>query len=139
MMLNFVKPVLGALCVLVPALGWAQAYPAKELLSTGTTVVGETIRYPSTGPARVTASVVTITPGADTIIHRHPAPMFAYILEGELTVDYGLKGKRVYRKGDALMEAMETPHRGTNLGTTVVSILAVNLGADGTVNTALDK
>lgn len=123
----------------IPATGWPQAYPAKEILSTGTTVLGEVIRYPVTGPARIQASVVTIEPGTETVFHRHPAPMFAYVLEGEVTVDYGAAGKRVYRKGDALMEAMDTPHRGMNLGTTTVSILSVYMGAEGTANVVLEK
>lgn len=139
-MLNTVKLFALAITLAVlPAMGWAQAYPSKELLSTGTTVVGEEIRYPTTGPARVTVTIVTIQPGADTVLHRHPAPLVAYILEGELTVDYGAKGKRVFRKGDALVEAMDVPHRGMNLGTATVSILAVYLGAEGTLNVALEK
>ena len=123
----------------IPATGWTQAYPAKELLSTSTTVLGETISYPVSGPAQVKAAIVTIEPGAETIFHRHPAPMFAYILEGEVTVDYGASGKRVYRKGDALMEAMNVSHRGMNLGTTTVSILSVHMGAEGTANVVLEK
>jgi quercetin dioxygenase-like cupin family protein len=139
-MLSLAKSVVVVVTLSVlPAIGWAQAYPSKDLLSTGTTVVGEDIRYPTTGPARVTASIVTIRPGADTVFHRHPAPLVAYILEGELTVDYGAKGKLVFRKGDAFVEAMDVPHRGMNLGTTIVSILAVYLGAEGTLNVVLEK
>ncbi|MFZ4539554.1 cupin domain-containing protein [Propionivibrio sp.] len=123
----------------IPSAAWAQAYPTRELLSTTTTVVGEIIRYPTTGPARITANIVTIAPGAETVFHRHPAPMFAYILEGEVTVDYGAEGKRVFRKGEALVEAMYTIHRGTNLGTTTVSILSVHMGAEGTQNVELMK
>lgn len=106
------------------------SYPAVPLLSTGQTVVGETIRYPS-GDARVTASIVTLAPGGRTIAHRHGVPMFAYILDGELTVDYGDKGKRIYRAGDALMEAMAVTHAGVNTGTVPVRILAVYMGAAG--------
>lgn len=122
-----------ALLVSITAAGADSAppsYPAIQLLSTGQTVVGETIRYPS-GDARVTASIVTLAPGARTIAHRHGVPMFAYILDGELTVDYGDKGKRIYRAGDALMEAMAVTHAGTNTGTVPVRILAVYMGAAG--------
>lgn len=139
-MRNLVRPLVVTFALaILPTLAWAQAYPARDLLATSVTVVGEEIHYPTTGPAIVTASVVTIEPGADTVFHRHPAPMFAYILEGEVTVDYGSKGQRVFRKGEALMEAMNVPHRGTNLGTTAVSILAVYMGAEGTQNVALVK
>src|SRR5258706_11105713 len=86
-------------------------YPAVPLLSTGTSVVGETLRYP-TGAAKVTAAIVTVAPGARTIVHKHGVPMFAYILGGELTVDYGEHGKRTYREGQSLMEAMEVAHFG---------------------------
>lgn len=121
-----------------PALA-ADPYPAQELLSTGKTVVGEDIRYPTTGPAKVTALVVTIAPGAETALHHHPAPMFAYILDGEVTVDYGAQGKRVFRQGEALVEAQQMPHKGINTGAVPVRILAVSMGADGTANVAVDK
>ncbi len=127
------------LALAAPNVVWAQAYPSRELLNTQSSVLGEPISYPTTGPARIKANIVTIAPGAETIFHRHPAPMFAYILAGELTVDYGSFGKRVYRPGDALMEAMQASHRGMNLGTATVSILSVHMGADGTENVVLEK
>jgi quercetin dioxygenase-like cupin family protein len=108
-----------------------KGYPAVPLLSTGTTIVGETIRYPTSGPAHVTGSIVTLAPGARTVVHKHGVPMFAYILEGEITVDYGAKGKRTYRQGDALMEAMDVAHFGENTGTQPMRLIAVYMGAKG--------
>jgi quercetin dioxygenase-like cupin family protein len=107
-----------------------KGYPALPLLSTGTNVVGETIVYPS-GQAHVTASIVTLAPGERTVVHKHGVPMFAYILEGEITVDYGDKGKRTYRPGDALMEAMDVAHFGENTGTQPMRLVAVYMGAKG--------
>jgi quercetin dioxygenase-like cupin family protein len=101
------------------------------LLSTGTTIVGETLHYPTNGPAHVTAAIVTLAPGAKTLLHRHGVPLFAYILEGEITVDYGDRGKRTYRAGDALMEAMDVPHFGADAGPRPVRILTVFIGAEG--------
>jgi quercetin dioxygenase-like cupin family protein len=106
-------------------------YPATALLSTGRSIVGETIRYPETGPAHVTASIVVLAPGGKTIVHRHGVPLFAYILEGELTVDYGAHGVRIYRAGQAFMEAIEVAHFGINHGTQPVRLLAVYMGAKG--------
>lgn len=126
-----------ATLLLVPTLAQAQAYPTQELLSTSTTVVDEQIRYPTTGPAKVTVSIVTVEPNADTLLHTHPAPLVAYILEGELTVDYGAKGKKTFRQGEAMVEAMAVPHRGMNLGTRTVRLLAVYLGAEGIRNVAV--
>lgn len=140
-MKNPLCPILAAFALaLLPLAAPAQeAYPTRELLATATTVVGEPLRYPTGTPARVTASIVTIVPGADTPLHRHPVPLVAYILAGELTVDYGSHGKRSFRKGDAFVEAMDVAHRGMNLGTETVSILAVYLGAEGVANVALEK
>jgi quercetin dioxygenase-like cupin family protein len=106
-------------------------YPVVPLLSTGTTVVGETLHYPTGGPAHVTAAIVTVAPGAKTIMHKHGVPLFAYILDGELTVDYGDRGKRIYRQGDAFMEAMDVPHYGIDTGAQPVRLLAVYIGAEG--------
>ena len=108
-----------------------KGYPAVPLLSTGTTIVDEPIRYPTSGAAHVTGSIVTLAPGARTVVHKHGVPMFAYILEGEITVDYGAKGKRTYRQGDALMEAMDVAHFGENTGTQLMRLIAVYMGAKG--------
>jgi quercetin dioxygenase-like cupin family protein len=105
--------------------------PSVPLLSTGTTIVGETLHYPTNGPAHVTAAIVTLAPGAKTVLHRHGVPLFAYVLEGEFTVDYGDRGKRTYRAGEAFMETMEVPHFGADVGTQPARILTVFIGAEG--------
>jgi len=107
----------------------ARDYPAAPLMSTGTTILGETIRYPRTGPAHVTAAIVTLAPGGRTIMHKHGVPLFAYILDGELTVDYGSHGTRTYRQGQSFMEAMAVAHFGVNNSPQPVRLLAVYMGA----------
>jgi quercetin dioxygenase-like cupin family protein len=114
-----------------PAAAQERGYPAVPLLSSGTSIVGETIRYPTTGAAHVTAAIVTIAPGASTVVHKHGVPLFAYILDGELTVNYGQHGIRTYKQGQAFMEAMQVAHFGTNTGEQPVRILAVYMGAAG--------
>src|SRR5258708_15621241 len=107
----------------------AKDYPAAPLLSTGTSVLGETIRYPKAGLAHVTAAIVTLAPGGRTIMHKHGVPLFAYILDGELTVDYGTHGTRTYRRGRTLMEAMGVAHFGGNNSPQPVRLPAGYLGA----------
>jgi quercetin dioxygenase-like cupin family protein len=101
------------------------------LLSTGTTILGETLHYPTNGPAHVTAAIVTLPPGGRTVLHKHGVPMFGYILEGEIAVDYSDRGKRTYHQGDAIMEAMDAAHFGADAGPQPVRILTVYMGADG--------
>jgi len=124
-----------ALAVL-PALAAAAAaqdktYPMEPLLSTGTTVMGEPIRYPRHGAPHINAAIIVLAPGGRTITHKHGVPLFAYILEGELTVDYGKHGKRTYRQGQSFMEAMNVAHFGVNTGKQPVRLLAVYMGAKG--------
>ncbi len=126
---------LAAVMIWAPLPVQAQhAYPVQELLATGKTVVGEDIVYPTSGPAKITVAIVTVEPGAKAVLHRHPAPLVAYVLEGELTVDYGDRGQRTFRPGESFVEAMHAPHRGLNLGAGIVRLLAVYVGAAGTAN-----
>jgi quercetin dioxygenase-like cupin family protein len=53
------------------------------------------------------------------------------MLDGEISVDYGPDGTRVYRAGDAFLEAFQSEHDGTNTGTEPARILMVVMGADG--------
>jgi quercetin dioxygenase-like cupin family protein len=112
---------------------------AAFLLSTGETVLGQTISYPAGKPAKVTAAIITMLPGEATGWHQHDVPMFDYILEGEVTVDYGAQGTRVYRTGEAVMEAIAVAHNGRNTGSGPARILAVFMGADSVPNTVLLK
>jgi quercetin dioxygenase-like cupin family protein len=103
------------------------------VLQTSQTIIGQAITYPA-GTAEVTAVVITIAPGGETGWHLHPVPLFGYMLEGQLTVDYGDKGTHTYAVGDGLMEAMNWPHNGMNKGGVPVRILAVYAGAKGIAN-----
>jgi len=103
------------------------------LLQSGKTVIGDPIAYPA-GTPKVTAAIVIIAPGKETGWHIHQVPLFAEILEGELTVDYGSKGIKVLKAGDSVLEAMNWPHNGMNKGTAPVKLLAVYMGAEGIPN-----
>ncbi len=103
------------------------------LLSSSTTIIGQPIAYPE-GTAKVTAAIVTIPPGGSTGWHLHEVPLFAYILEGEISLDYGDKGIETKKAGDSMLEAMNWAHNGTNTGDVPLRILAVYMGADGIPN-----
>jgi quercetin dioxygenase-like cupin family protein len=107
----------------------------QPLLSSGQTILGQKIAYPAGASARVTAVIVTLGPGEETGWHTHATPMFGYIIEGELTVDYGPHGTRVYRTGDSLLEAVDLPHNGRNTGHGNTRVLAVSMGALGITDT----
>lgn len=104
------------------------------LLQGSTDVLGAPLAYPA-GTPKVTAAIVTVPPGGQTGWHEHEVPLFAYIFEGELTVDYGDKGMKTYRTGDSVLEAVGWAHNGTNTGTVPMKLIAVYMGSDAAQNT----
>ena len=105
-----------------------------------TTILDQLIAYPDVPPAQVSSSILTIPPGVETGWHFHTAPMYAYILEGTLTVTYETESgpvEKVYRAGEAIMEAVGTHHNGVNKTTSPVRVLVVNIGAEGVANSTL--
>ena len=99
------------------------------------TVLDQPLRYPKKGAAQVSSSIVTLEPGQETGWHRHAAPMYAYVLEGTITVEYDGGVVKDYPAGTALLEAVGTWHNGTNKGTSPARVLVVNMGAKGVKNT----
>ena len=103
----------------------------EKLFSGDQTIVGETIHYPEGEPVNIRSLIVTLKPGETTGWHKHGVPTYGYILSGDLSVDYGEKGKRVYRAGEAFMEAMDWWHNGSNDTGKPARVLVVFMGAKG--------
>jgi DNA-binding winged helix-turn-helix (wHTH) protein/quercetin dioxygenase-like cupin family protein len=105
--------------------------PPFALLHGNKTVLGQTIEYPA-GTPLLRALILVSPPGAKLEWHQHKTPAFGYILEGEMTVDYGSKGVRVFRSGDAFLEALDWPHQISNSGTGPARVFALYIGSEGT-------
>lgn len=121
----------------------AAAYDATDtapqvfLDAESNTILGQPIVYPD-GTAQISSSIITLAPGEETGWHYHEAPLYAYILSGSLTVDYGDDGERTYEAGDAILEAIGTSHNGRTSSDEPVRILVVNMGSDTVANTLAD-
>ncbi len=98
------------------------------------TVLDQPLRYPTKGKAQVSSSIIVIEPGQETGWAKNPTPMYVYVLEGALTVEYDGGQVKEYRAGTALLEAIGTWHNGTNTGAEPVRILVVSMGAKGVKN-----
>lgn len=131
-----------AVLALMLAAGNAAALDYKRvlpLLDSDKTVLGQPLSYPADGSARIQSVIVTMLPGEETGPHTHPYPTYGYILEGELTVSYPQGVRKVYKKGEAVLEAVNTIHDGKNTGTVPLRILVVFMGLEGQPNTILEK
>lgn len=136
--IGFLSALAVAFAIVPPAAAEeSKAYEnlLTPLLKTGNDIIDQPIVYPTGTPA-ITAAVVTIPPGGETGWHTHEVPLYVYILDGEVTVDYGDKGIKAYKPGNAFMEAMNWAHNGINKGTEPVRIMAVYMGSDEKTNAA---
>jgi quercetin dioxygenase-like cupin family protein len=140
-----------ALVVLLAACGGDDADPASSPSGTASgaaqevdrdvlleaqelTVLDQPIAYPKKTPAEVSSYVIQLEPGQETGWHRHRVPMYAYVLEGAISVEYDAGVTKEYAAGTALMEAEDVWHNGTNTGDEPVRILTVYMGAEGAKN-----
>lgn len=114
--------------------GYSSGVTAHILQKTSVTADGNKIVYPKTDKAEVTAMTVEIAPGAETGWHKHPVPVYGYVISGNLSVE--LKdGQRIsYEAGEAIIEVVNTMHNGKNNGTEPVQLAVFYLGAEGIPN-----
>ncbi|MBC7950441.1 MAG: cupin domain-containing protein [Rhodospirillaceae bacterium] len=110
---------------------WAADKPvtsSKVIVKSTTSGDGVPLVYP-TGTPEITSRVTTFPPGAETPLHRHPQPLYAYILEGELTLMAEGEPVRKFKAGDGFMESTKW-HMGRNDGDIPVKLLSVYAGAE---------
>ena len=121
---------------------WAQDYKNVEVskvLVSSVTSNGTPLRYLQTAQPEVTVLVVRVPPGGSTGWHQHPVPVYAYMLEGTLNVE--IKGGQTYifKKGDAILEVMNTLHNGYNSGSETATLVVFYTGAVGVPNVVKEK
>lgn len=105
-----------------------------KVITSTTASNGDPLTYLRAEHPEVTALVVRIFPGQSTGWHKHPVPVYAYVLEGTLTVELKEGKKYSFKKGDAILEVMNTLHNGYNGGNEPVSLVVFYTGAVGTPN-----
>lgn len=96
------------------------------ILKTTTTGDGMPLVYPD-GTPQILSRITVFPPHSETSVHRHPVPLYAYILEGQLTITTEGQPPRHYQTGDAFMETAGW-HFGRNDGDTPTRLLAVYMG-----------
>ncbi|MCX6179517.1 MAG: cupin domain-containing protein [Chlorobiales bacterium] len=106
----------------------------KKLITSTTSSNGQPLTYLQAAQPEVTVLVVRVPPKGSTGWHKHPVPVYAYMLEGTLNVE--IKGGRTYvfKKGDAILEVMNTLHNGYNSGDEPARLVVFYTGAVGVPN-----
>jgi quercetin dioxygenase-like cupin family protein len=130
-----------AIAILALMLGWScvplgaseSVYaPAVKVVSLLTTQTDGTGR-PLVAAADPEVSIVTVEfpPGAQTNWHKHSAPCFAYMLEGELSVELETGEVRTVKAGQAFAEVVDVLHNGINRGTVPARLVLFVTGEAG--------
>ncbi|NTV60681.1 MAG: cupin domain-containing protein [Chlorobiaceae bacterium] len=131
--LFYASVLLSMQCGVLHAEQYSNVEVRKILVSTKTSD-GRPIQYLKTSSPEVTALEVTFPPGGSTGWHQHPVPVYAYVLDGSLTVNMENGQSFVFNRGDAIFEVMNTLHNGTNLGSVPVRLVVFYTGAVGVPN-----
>ena len=103
----------------------------ETILKTDTTSIGQKIVYPNFVNEEVTIVKVILPPGKSTGWHKHFFPVFAYVLQGTLTVEIEKIKALQFPVNSSFSEVVNTLHNGVNNGKEDVILIAFFLGEKG--------
>ena len=126
-----ITTIIIALSCLVLNAQYNKSIKIEPVLKTDTTSLGQKIIYPQFNDNQVTILKITMPPGKSTGWHKHLIPVFAYVLEGTITVEFENKKSIVYLKNSTISESFNTYHNGVNRGNEDVVLLAFYMGEKG--------
>ena len=119
--------------------GYAKSISVQTVLKTSVDGADKPIQYPK-GEPEITGVMVEIPAGQNTGWHVHPCPCVAYVLEGEITVEFAGGKSRRLTAGEAVTEVVNLAHCGFNRSTKPARILMFVIGEKGaTVSRKVEK
>ncbi|WP_018699711.1 cupin domain-containing protein [Amorphus coralli] len=129
-------PLALALIVLsgVPALAESAGTTVKPILRTSETASGNPIEVPA--HPEVIVSTYEIAAHQRLPLHKHPFARYAYVLDGNLTVEVRDGGRTDYATGDFIVEVIGEWHTGVT-GDSPVKLLVIDQVPTGETNTVL--
>ena len=93
------------------------------------TIIGQDFNYP-TGIPSIKAFNISFQPGNQTDLHKHLIPLYIYVVSGEMQVDYGTKGKKIFKAGDSYIEAINWCHKALTYNNKPPVVIGVYLGQE---------
>jgi quercetin dioxygenase-like cupin family protein len=136
-MKRWIAALLLGLCVLRPALAAdAPAVKVTPVLTTTKTAIGQPLVLPTKNP-QVIVTTLEIAAGAKLPRHKHPFARYAYVLQGEVTIEYNGGKSAVFREGEFIVQAIGVWHFGTNTGGIPLRLLVIDQVDAGRSNTIL--
>jgi quercetin dioxygenase-like cupin family protein len=108
-----------------------KGFSATPVLKSGKTADGDPFVYLQTQKPEIVSVIGTLEPKGQTALHRHPVPVFVYVLEGQFAVQPEGMKRRSYKAGEAFLESINMWHQGFNDGDQPAKLLVVFLGEEG--------
>ena len=109
-----------------------KGFSATPVLKSGKTADGDPLAFPQTQKPEIVSVIGTLEPKGQTALHRHPVPVFVYLLEGELSVQIeGQQDRRQYKTGEAFLEVVNKWHQAFNESDQPAKVLVVFMGEEG--------
>jgi quercetin dioxygenase-like cupin family protein len=134
------KKPIAVMLLCLAGLGVASAEnPAVKVtpvLMATTTTIGQPLVLPSKNP-QVIVTTMEIAAGAKLPRHMHPFARYAYVLAGEITVEYEGGRRQTFHTGEFIVEAIGVWHFGTNTGGVPLKLLVIDQVEQGKSNTIL--
>jgi quercetin dioxygenase-like cupin family protein len=106
-------------------------FETQAVLKSTKTADGDPLQLPTAGQAEIVSVIGTLEPGGRTARHKHPVPVFVYLLEGDLEVQTEGGEPRQYKPGDAFLESVDRWHQAFNNGSSPTKLLVVFIGEEG--------
>jgi len=103
----------------------------ETILKTDTTSIGQKLVYPDFANDEVSIIKVILPPGKSTGWHKHVFPVFAYVLQGVLTVEIEHTKALQFPANTSFSEVLNTLHNGVNNGKEDVILIAFFMGEKG--------
>ena len=107
----------------------------ETLLVTTSTWNGEKIGWYPYGSPEVSVLKIKVPVGVKLALHKHPIPLVAYMLSGELSVETDDGKRAVFREGDPIIEVIDTWHFGESTGDEDAVLVAFYMGVTRLPNT----
>lgn len=99
------------------------------------TVLDQPVQYPKRKPAEISSSILQLEPGQESGWRKHRAPVYAYVLEGTITVEYDAGVTSEFSAGKAFLQAVDVWYDISNKGEDTARVLTVVMGAKGVKGT----
>lgn len=91
----------------------------------------QSIAYPKKKQAQVSSEIEVLEPGQETGWRRYRVPVYVYVLEGAVSVEYDAGVVKDFAAGTAFLQASGVWHNTSNKGDVRARLLTVTMGAKG--------